>query len=372
MSEWYVRVVNTQNNSKHENADSLSIVMVDGGYPCIVRTEDIKPLMTYVPVDSLCPIDKPEFAFLDKPRIKAKRLRGVFSMGLLIPIKPGMKEGQIVDKEYGITKWEPAIDQAERKEKRQLLGGENMPDPGFIPEYTDIESIRKHKNILEEGEEVILSEKCHGANARYCYSNNKFWVASHYKFKKQPREATKFELFIAFVLTALYTIVHPIFRKRSVWINKLAYILKKPIPLTNWWKVAISENLEDKLKQFPDYAFYGEVFGDVQDLKYGAKQGEIKIRFFDIMNTKTREYLDYDDFIKIINNAKLEAMPILYRGPWNFEKLATLSNGKSIIPGADNIREGFVVKPVKERRHSHCGRVIFKFVGENYLLRKEK
>ena len=55
MSEWFVRVVNTKNTIKHPGADLLSIVTIDGGYPCIIRTEDIQPLMVYVPIDSVVP-----------------------------------------------------------------------------------------------------------------------------------------------------------------------------------------------------------------------------------------------------------------------------------------------------------------------------
>jgi hypothetical protein len=63
-------------------------------------------------------------------------------------------------------------------------------------------------------------------------------------------------------------------------------------------------------------------------------------------------------------------VPLLYRGPWNLDDLLPLANGKSMI--ANNTREGFVVKPVVERYDMHHGRVAFKMVGEDYLLRKEK
>ena len=47
-----------------------------------------------------------------------------------------------------------------------------------------------------------------------------------------------------------------------------------------------------------------------------------------------------------------------------------LANGASTLPGAAHTREGFVVRPTKERWHPLLGRVILKLIGEDYLLRK--
>lgn len=48
-----VFVVQVKNIHKHPNADTLSIVDVFGGYPCIIRTGDFVDgdLAAYVPVD---------------------------------------------------------------------------------------------------------------------------------------------------------------------------------------------------------------------------------------------------------------------------------------------------------------------------------
>lgn len=40
------------------------------------------------------------------------------------------------------------------------------------------------------------------------------------------------------------------------------------------------------------------------------------------------------------------------------------------MPGADHVREGFVVKPIRERQDPRLGRVFLKMAGEGYLLRK--
>ncbi len=83
------------------------------------------------------------------------------------------------------------------------------------------------------------------------------------------------------------------------------------------------------------------------------------------------KYLDFDDARAIVVAAGLQWVPILYVGPWS-EQLNELCEGKSTIIGADNVREGFVVRPTKERWHQEVGRVILKRHGEGYLLRKKK
>jgi NAD-dependent DNA ligase len=44
-----------------------------------------------------------------------------------------------------------------------------------MPVYTDIESMRKWQNVLQENEEVVISEKIHGASARFIYKNGKLY-----------------------------------------------------------------------------------------------------------------------------------------------------------------------------------------------------
>src|SRR5258707_879624 len=84
-----VRIVVLPKIGKHPNADTLDIVQVEGGYPCIFKHGSFQPgdKAVYIPVDSIVP-EHPAFAWLEgHNRIKARRLRGIFSMGVLIPLK---------------------------------------------------------------------------------------------------------------------------------------------------------------------------------------------------------------------------------------------------------------------------------------------
>lgn len=320
MSEFHVKVIRIGSMRKHDNADTLSITQV-WDYPVIVRTGEFKEgdLAVYVPVDSIVPADDPRWAFLNgSTRIKAKRLRGVFSMGLLTTADPTWKEGDDVLELLRIKKYEPP--------EPLIIGGEDEHDPGFMPVYTDIEGLRRWSDVLIPGEEVSITEKIHGANGRWIYQDGRLWCASHRNWKKEN-------------------------------------------PDIIWWKAAKAAGLFELLKNYPDFGFYGEVFGQVQDLKYGAGKNELKIAFFDVINIKTRKYLDWNDTLSVLKGFPI--VPILYQGPWKPE-LRSLAEGQSTWPNAGCVREGIVIKPVKERFDERIGRVILKLHGEGYLTRKEK
>jgi len=319
MSEFHVEVARVTNVQKHPNADTLSVAEVNG-YPVIFRTGDYAEgdLAVHVPIDAIVP-DVPAWAFLDgHRRIRAKRLRGVFSMGLLSKALPEWTFGLDVQAELGIEKWEPV--------SPAMIGGDDAPDAGVLPVYTDIEGYRRHKGVLVDGEEVVITEKIHGANARFCSHDGTLIVGSHKRIKK------------------VYGTDHP----------------------SMWAKVALDLDLDEKLAEVPDVAIYGEIYGQVQDLKYGKMGTDLVL--FDAMDLRTRRYLDCDEFLAVAERFGLPTVPQLYRGPWSAELLA-LAEGRSTVSGADNIREGFVVKPVRERCE-HMGRVILKMLGEGYLLRK--
>lgn len=326
MSEWKVQVVKVGALSKHPNADRLMLTKVFD-YPVITGVGEFQEgdLAVYVPVESVVPADDPRWTFLQGHlRIKAKRLRGIFSMGLLAKAVDGMKEGEIVAEQLRITKYEPPIG--------AVTGGEAEKCPFEWPKYTDIESIRRWPDVLKEGEEVVLTEKIHGTSARYVFKEGRLWVGSHNEVKKE-------------------------------------------IPGSVYWNAAAKHDLANRLQQFAGIAVYGEVYGWVQDLRYGHAPGAVSLALFDAMDLNTNRYLDYEAFVHIANILQVPIVPPLYRGPWK-ESLKALAEGTSVLLGPaktiDHVREGFVAKPVVERFDERICRVILKYHGEGYLTRKEK
>lgn len=301
--------------NKHPNADSLSIVMVDD-FQCIVRTEDWKDgdLGIYIPPDSVVPMTK-EFEFLGKHRrIKACRLRGEWSVGLLIKAPPEAKIGDDYMEKLGIIHYEPEV------HGHFITGGDNVTSPpGFFPIY-DVMNFRKYSKLFNDDEEVIVTEKVHGANARFVCTDDQIYCGSRKNWKKED-------------------------------------------PNNLWWKALNNYDvLQAWLRHHQDLTVYGEVFGQVQNLKYGSK-GEIYFATFDIL--KGNQWLDFDEAHDI--GKPLPWVPLVYRGPFDKEKILEFAEGDSIYPGANHMREGVVIKPIHERNDPRLGRVQLKVVSNRYL-----
>lgn len=325
-SKFECPVIEIKQMLKHPNADTLSLTNAFA-YPVVVRTEDFKvgDKVVYVPIDAIVPVDNPHFTFLGKHnRIKAARLRGIFSMGLLVPADPDMELGSDVAERWGIKKWEPP-EEGISNDGKLKTGGDCEHVPFFFPRY-DVENYLRYPNVFQDGEEVVVTEKIHGANSRFIWKDERLWVGSH-------------------------------------------NTAKKPDTTNMWWRLAAQYDLENKLKNAPNMIFYGEAYGCVQDLNYGAAPGQAFLRFFDIFDLQTGGWLDYLQFRAVIDNLGLLPVPVLFCGPWNKDFIQGFVDGKTALDG-DHIREGIVIKTAKERFDQIIGRPMLKWVSEAYLLRK--
>lgn len=307
---------------EHPNADVLSIVDVFG-WQCVVRTEDWKDgdLAVYIPPESIVP-DTEEIKNLGgvAGRIKAMKLRGVISLGLLIHAPEEATEGDDLMVRLGITHYEPPLPMSS--------GGEAERGPaGHWPHY-DVENFRNaaYGSLLVPGEEVVVTEKIHGANARYVWTEDRQWAGSHKEWKRED-------------------------------------------PGNLYWQVLIQNPwLEDWCREHPNIATYGEAYGQVQDLKYGTGRNEIRFAAFDIL--KAGRWLGWDDAQNMA--VGLQWVPILYRGSFYERFTKELAEGDSSIPGAIHLREGVVVRPATERWSQEIGRVQLKLVSNRYLTKKKK
>lgn len=324
MSTFACEVVEIKGLMKHPNADSLSITPIFG-YPVVVRTTDFKEgdKAVYIPVDAIVPLEHPKFSFLQKARIRASRLRGVFSMGLLVPADEDMKLGDNVAERLGVTKWEEPDPTISNKGNLKLAGDAESV-PFLFVTYTDIENMRRWPDIFQPGDPVVITEKLHGANSRFIYKDGRLWVGSHHTAKKVSDS-------------------------------------------NMWWKLAREYSLEEKLSKYPDIFLFGEAYGRVQDLHYGHEDGKASLAFFDAFDLKTGVYLDWDKLKAICNDLQLPLVPPMYEGGWSPD-LVNLADGMSAK--GDNIREGIVVKSLMETFDMRIGRKILKFVSEDYLTRK--
>ncbi len=263
-----------------------------------------------LPPDSVCP-DMEDFAFLGaNRRIKVKRLRGVISMGLLVPAPEGSQVGDDVAEILGVTHYDPPLPLS--------TGGEGeKPPPGYRPVY-DVESLRRYASAFVPGEPVFVTEKIHGANGRFTCIDGRMHCGSRTEWKKADEGNL-------------------------------------------WWR-ALAENspLALFLQAHPDITVYAEVYGQVQDLKYGAGRGEVRVAVFDLL--QAGEWLSPREARELAPD--LPWVPTIADGaPFDLEEILALAEGPSQVPGAGHLREGIVVKPLIERSCLEVGRVNMKVVG---------
>ena len=307
----------------HPDADSLSIVHVFAGYTVVVRTADWqgRELGAYVPPDSLVDTTRPEFAFLAdgkgaRKRIKVKKLRGVVSMGLLIPAPPGAELGDDLGPALGVERYEAPVPTS--------TSGEAAPAPrGRHPAY-DVEELRRYAELFVPGEPVWVTEKIHGANARWCFVDGEMHAAARGEWKLRADEV--------------------------IW----------------WQALARTPEIEAWCREHPEWTVYGEVYGRVQDLRYGVQSG-VRAVVFDLL-PPAGHWLAAEEARAL--GESLPWVPILARGePFELERVLAHAEGPSLMPGAEHVREGCVVKPLQERFDSGLGRVCLKVIGNGYLER---
>lgn len=368
--------------SKHPNADTLSLFKVgETDYSYVGKTEDwmnrIRKGVAWIPPDSLVDTTRPEFAFLmadakydenSNPvkgglyaRIKAKKLRGVVSYGLMVPYDGDAEATEAL----GIKHYEPPLDG-----KAGNLSGEDAPAPsGTFPKY-DVDAFLKYgRSVFADGEPVFVTEKIHGANARYVFTNKigedgvtvgNMNCGSRNLWKKEftsPPNLSLEELKVRIGDEAKALEVYD----RAVTNFK---------PKANLWWVVLENT--PQLRKFceanPGYAVYGEVYGQVQKgFDYGVPKGESRFAAFDILKPDGT-WMDTIDFISTCRTYDIPHAPIIASAiKFDFNTLVKLAEGNSTLPNANHIREGVVVKPILERWDKRLGRVNLKIINPAYL-----
>lgn len=344
MSIHSVDVIRIGEILRHPNADSIGLVKI-GEYTCAVKLGDFKPgdLACYIEPDYIVP-DNEKFAFLGgNRRIKAKRLRGTWSQGLLIKAEPGMNEGDNVMEALGIERWEPP-EPGESRGPNRIKGPavglcESVPNTLRVPKY-DIENWRKYgKSIFEEGEEVIITEKIHGMNARFASVNGIQYCGGRTQWRKQE-------------------------------------------PANDYWR-AFNESPWIKLfcDRNPGTVLYGEIYG-TQDMKYGLKPGQLGFLAFDAYEPETELFWEHEALINELYEVAISiygvgekrymdflSVPLVFQGPYTHDTIAAFAEGSSNVAHAEHGREGIVIKPVLERFNPITGRTIAKCVSNWYMER---
>lgn len=331
MSTHKIEVLKVEEIRKHENADALEIVPI-WGYQCITRKGQfsVGDLVAYVEPDYMVDVNRPEFCFLDthpenkQPeklvRIRAKKLRGVWSQGLLIPAPTGTALGDNVMEILGVKRYEPSI------ARYSLKGADAEPGPdlNFQVSKYDLENYKKYHRLFKDDDMVIYSTKIHGSSARYVWYNERMYCGS-----------------------------------RTLW--------RKEGESSPWWS-ALRDNpwIEEWCKSNPGIVLYGEIFGpSIQGTKfhYGIPNDKVGFLCFDILENGM-----WRDNEWMLSPGIIKTVPILFTGTHNPKLLEELAEQKETLNNCNHIREGVVVKLLQERHEVSLNHSLrLKYVSNTYL-----
>jgi len=259
--------------------------------------------------------------------------------------------GDDVAEDLGITHWddfqddEPAQPKKFRRPKnlrgwlnyfyylirRKFLpdprkSGENMPAPEtHVPEY-DVARYQNFVGAFTAEDQVVVTEKIHGANGRFIFDGKRMYAGS-----------------------------------RKLWKSEKS---------SNVWRRALNDNpwIELWCRAHPNYAIFAEIVPTQGGFDYGYAGRGIGAFVFDI-RTPGGRWMDYIE-AKYMTGNQFQWVPELYRGKFDEEKIKALAEGKSTVKGGDHVREGVVigllVEPPAERQVHGLGRLKLKIVGNDY------
>ena len=376
MSKFEVKVRRVSNVEPHPKADRLEFALIEG-YRVVVKSGQVTPndLVVYLPEAALLPefvlrnvglwdetTKKGLCAGDDGNRVKVVVLRGFISQGIAMPLAwlsdhplgPGwflqdadmglwpVEEGDDVAYTLGITKHVPVV-------PVELAGAVIPVGRHLLPDF-DIEDIKKYPGILQEGEQVFITEKLHGILTGAVLL--------------PAVDAIDGEQFFVF--------------GKGIGRDGLAFIDDEANCNNVYLKAAHKWQLKKKLSELASRLgvtevpvfIIGETVGmGVQDLGYGMKPD---YRVF-AMGTGYRGRESYLSYLTALEHAEalgLKWVPELYRGPFSSKVLNKVISGKETLSGQSlHIREGGVIEPETPRTAPELGRVILKAISPDYLKR---
>lgn len=314
-------------------ADAIELARI-GGWNVVVKKGEfhVGDLCGYAEIDSVLPEREP-FLFLapKKFRVRTIRLRGQLSQGIAFPLTPELfdsapdvyVEGDDITEIVGVTKYEPPINP-------QLAGVTRGSFPSYIPK-TDEERVQNLKGLLTKyaGTPMYVAEKLDGSSMTAFLKDGEFHICSRNMDLKET-EGNAF------------------------------------------WMVARQLDLEGKLREFfgDNVAIQGELIG-------GKIQGNplkrpgLEFYAFNIFDIVAGEYLSFETFAQACACLNVPTVPILddtFVLHDDIDTLLGLADGHSAVNPAC-LREGLVLRPLTEINDPRHGRVSFKVISNDYLLR---
>lgn len=352
-TEFTAEVVQITQLIVHPNADKLEIArfsLKDIGettYEVVVQKglHHVGELVGYFSVDCVLPTAHPAFEFLTKRldgagkthfRLRAARLRKVFSQGLIVKLEPAVLNfigyGDSLAEAYGVT-YHRDPEPADRGPTAP-----SKPKPQVAPIY-GVDSLKKVPNLFGENEPTFITEKIHGTNFRFGWVRRKlFGIPFGYRFFVGSHRTER---------TA---------GKSTSYYGEDLYAI-----------AAERMGLAKLTRNCKGYVFYGELYGFTYDGKpiqpgwtYGRAVGDGPgLVIFDVRDQSEGCWLPAWEREDIVDTLGLNGPPIL--AAYNTTKAITNWEGRSSMLDKDTIMEGIVVENVSGLRRKA------KYVHQAYL-----
>jgi RNA ligase (TIGR02306 family) len=347
-----------------EGADLIELAKIEGWNSIVQKGQfSVNDYVIVATTDAMIPSDLAESLNItnylrSKSRVRTVKLKGVYSECLLmskdlVPVTYHTEGLDLMDK-LGIYKYEPPVREVQLSSGRKYKYKDN---PNFKV-YFKFPNLKNVPNMFNPGDEVHISRKLHGTNARYGIVKKtklSFWD----KVRKFLRLADKF-IDYEFVYGS-----HNVekgsdsqgFYSTDVW-KTIAdkFEIKK-----NLWNMAKSIPLEELGSGL---IIYGEIYGPgiQKNFDYGLKE----IDFAGIDSTINGEYIDVFECESLFYNLGLSVAPALFIGNWSQE----IQNSyiiNNFISGTKIPHEGIVIKAISGSRTK-----IAKVINPDYTIYAEK
>jgi RNA ligase (TIGR02306 family) len=351
-----------------EGADNIELAMVGGWHAITKKGEySVGDKVVVATTDAVIPVELSDLmgvtGYLRKgQRVRTVKLRGVYSECLLIPFKylsprsleSNVNEGHDMMEILGITKYEPPVKMVEMS-----VGGRKFKyhqNPNFHV-YYKFPNLKNAPEMFTEEDEVVITRKLHGTNARYGIVRKKKlsfldhvrkffgakWVEYEYVYGSHNVEKGSDSQ--GFYSTDVWRTIADTYNIKS----KL-------------WKLV--KETGDTTVLGDGIILYGEIYGHGIQKNYEYGLNDIKFAGFDV--ELNGQYLRYDGEKEIFESLDLPIVEVLYQGLWSKEEQDkhVFSN---MIEGTKVPHEGVVVKSITGNRHK-----VGKVINPDYLIYGEK
>lgn len=340
--------------------------------------------VVYFPVNSVLPADLESFLFppdskikLDKSRIKAIKIHQFISQGMIVPFEKineflratelsAVLCGEDIDLQevLRIVRHRPHRQKAKAGTPGLPKQRTKIHENEFFKEYKGCTNLKWVPNVFSENDEVWISEKIHGTNFRCGYMPKSPTPWKSLSFKEKLKKVFQFwkwnkkEEEFEFCYGSNH-VQRQNKRNSPTWHGSDKY-----------YQMIEKYDLENKLKDYPGFEIFGEIYGPSiqKGYHYGLKNDEIDLVIYDALyQTKTSsDWLNLHGAITIARELGLKFVPVLYNGKWNKDLAVSFATGDSVFCKEQKCIEGVVVK----NHVSSLERKKIKIINPEYTLKE--